>query len=86
MTAWTGAQMLVWGGWDPTVQAMSAMADGASFDPATGQWQLLPQSPLTARASALSVWTGTQLLIWGGQSGFGEPLNDGAAYTPATGT
>ncbi|GGL94587.1 hypothetical protein GCM10011594_12980 [Nakamurella endophytica] len=62
------------------------MADGASYEPATGQWEVLPVSPLSARAAALSVWTGRQLLIWGGQGELGDALHDGAAYTPATGS
>jgi hypothetical protein len=55
---------------------------------AGGRWQALPALPaglLAPRGQAAVVWTGRQLLVWGGVSG--HPLrvhDDGAAYDPAT--
>ena len=60
--------------------------------PASRQWRPMRQSPLVARSAAL-VWTGKQMLVWGGytctanpcnQGVNQQPLNDGAAYDPAT--
>jgi hypothetical protein len=34
---------------------------------------------------AVSTWTGTELLIWGGQNDYESSLHDGAAYNPSTG-
>lgn len=50
---WTGAQLVVWGG---DVEAFNmglpgpdkTFADGAVLDPATSEWQLLPEGPLPA--------------------------------------
>jgi hypothetical protein len=56
---------------------------------AGGRWQALPPVPagvLAPRGQAAVVWTGRQLLIWGGMSG-PRPFrvyDDGAAYDPAT--
>lgn len=52
------------------------------------RWSVLPTAPITGRSSAVGVWTGTQLVIWGGASGReGAVLHgDGAAYDPETRT
>ncbi|WP_188944969.1 hypothetical protein [Nakamurella endophytica] len=85
--AWTGSLVLIWGGRDATSRGRPLLlGDGASYDPATRRWNQLPPSPLPPRASALSVWTGRQLLIWGGQGPTGNNYTDGAAFTPATRT
>src|SRR5690606_31588462 len=49
----------------------------------------LAPGPLSGREAAASVWTGTELLIWGGGAGGdadGRTFADGAAYDPATDT
>lgn len=80
--AWTGRELLVWGGWDG-VEAF--FDDGAAFDPATGEWRSLPDSPLGPRAP-LSVWTGSELLMWGTGVRVDDPPRDGAAYDPEANT
>ena len=50
------------------------------------EWETLPESPLAPRAAATGVWTGTEVLIWGGAAPVGLPwrsFDDGAAYNPA---
>lgn len=45
----------------------------------------LPDAPISARDGHSLVWTGSQLLVWGGTTGLegaGDPLADGAAYDP----
>jgi N-acetylneuraminic acid mutarotase len=85
---WTGRQMLIWGGLDfPRVGTGRYLADGASYDPKTNKWTVLSSAPLRRRAAALAVWTGEEMLIWGGwDSGEYHSLKDGAAYRPATGS
>ncbi|MEW6154875.1 MAG: hypothetical protein AB1673_12935 [Actinomycetota bacterium] len=40
-------------------------------------------SMLSARGEHTSVWTGTSVLIWGGEDeGSGTPRDDGALFTP----
>lgn len=79
---WTGSEMVVWGGTELIDDAEHPVADGAAFDPTSGQWRLVAPSPLSARSSAAVVWTGTEMVVWGG-SNAGEFLGDGAAYDPA---
>ncbi|HEV2361916.1 MAG TPA: hypothetical protein VGS21_09465, partial [Acidimicrobiales bacterium] len=52
---------------------------------AAGHWTTFPSGPLSTRVSQVEVWTGSELIIWGGVGGSSE-LADGAAYNPATRT
>lgn len=87
VAVWTGAEMLVWGGF---VNGSSPryFADGAAYDLNTRTWRTLPASPLTARHGAVGVWTGDELVVWGGAHGDGgrgeTAPADGAAYNPRT--
>jgi hypothetical protein len=86
-TAWTGSQLIVWGGYIFEGSGdKSPRSDGFVFDAASRTWADLPPSPLAARAAAGSVWTGTELVIWGGWDGGTGVLGDGAAYDPAART
>jgi hypothetical protein len=40
-------------------------SDAAAYDPAADRWERLPPSPLAAAGSA-ALWTGREVLIWGG--------------------
>jgi hypothetical protein len=51
--------------------------------PARGAWHALARSPLGPRAGINPVWTGTEVLVWGGNRGM-LFLQDGAAYNPST--
>lgn len=83
---WTGREMLVWGG--ASCQGgcagrdLQPHADGAAYDPSTDTWRPLPRSPLAARMGALAVWSGRELIVWGGKAGEGF-VADGAAFDPA---
>jgi hypothetical protein len=56
---------------------------------AGGHWQALPPLPsgrLARRAGAAVVWTGHELIVWGGVSrDLSRTYTDGAAYDPGTG-
>jgi N-acetylneuraminic acid mutarotase len=80
-TAWTGTEMVVWGG----VSARAFFADGAAYDPAQNRWRPVSRSPLSPRDGVASVWTGRELLVWSGGD-LDEGFADGAAYDPAADT
>jgi hypothetical protein len=82
-SAWTGRELLVWGGQDPG--GPPYYDDGAAYDPATDTWRLLPPSPLSARVP-LSVWTGFEWILWGTAVRRDDRPLDGAAYDPANNT
>lgn len=84
VAVWTGTEMIVWGGSDTYGSVM--FGDGARYNPVTDTW--LPMSSVgapVARSLSRAVWTGTQMIIWGGAS-FLTQLNDGARYNPVTDT
>jgi N-acetylneuraminic acid mutarotase len=79
--------LIVWGGYvysgfsDETVKG-----DGFKFDPRSNTWEPIAASPLQGRSVPATVWTGRELLIWGGSQ---DPdhqsfFEDGAAYDPRT--
>jgi hypothetical protein len=46
-------------------------------------WRRLAAAPLSPRVAHGAVWTGNQLLVWGGRAPAGGARADGAAYDPA---
>jgi N-acetylneuraminic acid mutarotase len=85
---WTGTQVLVWGGVTGSSPASPVPPHGEAYDPATNQWTALPEAPLAGRAFPTAVWTGSQMIVWGGYTASvnetGVSYTDGAAYTPGT--
>jgi hypothetical protein len=90
-TAWTGSQLVIWGGYvfdgggDKTPND-----DGFMFDAGSRTWGPMPAGPLSPRSDAASAWSGSEFLIWGGFTGdccvpSEMFLDDGAAFDPATG-
>jgi N-acetylneuraminic acid mutarotase len=84
---WTGKWMIVWGG---EVNNDTFFGDGALYDPAINTWQPVntgPKAP-TARYEHVAVWTGSQMIVWGGRNrndGLNQ-LNTGALFDPGTNT
>jgi N-acetylneuraminic acid mutarotase len=79
---WTGNEMIVWGGFrlDQTAHSLS---DGARYRPAVNSWTPLAAAGApTGRDSHTAVWTGSEMIVWGGEAGIVE-LGDGARYNPA---
>jgi hypothetical protein len=82
-TIWTGTEMIVWGG-AATNSATSYVGDGARYNPSTDTWTPLPSAKApTPRATHAAVWTGREMIVWGGNNPAGPAL-DGARYDPAT--
>jgi N-acetylneuraminic acid mutarotase len=77
VAVWTGREMLVWGGATPKESSV-AFADGAAYNPATDRWRTIGVAPIHPGALFRAVWTGKQMLVWGG------PRGEGAAYEPET--
>jgi hypothetical protein len=58
----------------------------AQATPIPPGWSTLPAPPFY-RFRGAAVWTGTELVYWGGESEYGDEVHgDGAAFNPATGT
>jgi hypothetical protein len=94
---WTGNQLLVWGGIAPSGdQSWVNHDDGALYDPQTNAWTSMSKSnaPVGRYATDRTVWTGKQLIVWGGFSyETGDsfqpvvtPHDDGGVYDLASDT
>jgi len=81
---WTGAEMIVWGGYYLSTQYLNT---GARYNPTTGVWTATSTTGAPAgRYGHTAVWTGTEMIVWGGSNGSSSFLNTGARYNPATNT
>jgi N-acetylneuraminic acid mutarotase len=78
-TVWTGKEMIVWGGTDQYEDEGhfgfpgSFLNTGAAYDPSRDRWRLLADAPLDPRGWHTAVWTGREMLVWGGVE---EPRSD----------
>lgn len=73
----------IWDGREILVVARGAQAAaGFAYNPTTNHWR--PIAPMkSARTQALAVWTGRQLIIWGGETGeSGSMPANGLVYDP----
>jgi hypothetical protein len=82
---WTGTEMIVWGGSDPYFPY--AVNTGGRYNPATDSWTAttFTHAP-SARASHTAVWTGSEVIVWGGDNVSVGYLNTGGRYNPSTDT
>jgi N-acetylneuraminic acid mutarotase len=81
---WSGSALVVWGGWDGGTYFDS----GAVYDPLAaggGSWTTMPEQAPVGRADHVSVWTGSELFVWGGCNGqtCEDFLDDGGRYDPS---
>jgi hypothetical protein len=82
---WTGTEMIVWGGFQSGL-GFAEVGNGARYRPNSDAW--LPVSDTSApspRWSHAAVWTGSEMIVWGGNSG-GLNRFDGGRYDPITDT
>ena len=82
---WTGAEMIVWGGASSSFDG-AELQTGGRYNPSTNSW--IPTSisgAPSARESQTGVWTGSEMIVWGGYSPRTEAFHDtGGRYSPAT--
>ncbi len=88
VVGWTGSEMMIWGGW--TVENGAGwstrvpLGDGGRYDPVADRWLAMGEHGAPdARENAAAVWTGTELLVWGGESLLADRLRGGGRYDPA---
>src|SRR6185436_19138504 len=83
VAVWTGSEMVVWGGRFASY-AEPVTNSGGKYNPAIDNWAATSTAPgdPAARKNATAEWTGTEMLVWGGQNANGI-LNTGGRYNPA---
>jgi N-acetylneuraminic acid mutarotase len=81
---WTGSEMIVWGGYGT---GSSYKNDGGRYNPASDTWTAIPNTlPNTPSGRCLhtAVWTGSEMIVWGGTADSMEGLNTGGRYNPTS--
>jgi hypothetical protein len=97
--ATTGAVLLATGGSGVRTEATVATIVAAPLVATTGSptlpdalgvpargWAVLPEAPVRARPGPAAVWTGSELIVWGGGNGGSNIRGDGAALDVASAT
>ena len=74
--------MIVWGG-----AGNSDLNTGGKYNPSTNSWvaPLLTTAAPEGRSYHTAVWTGTEMIVWGGRDANNDFVNSGGKYNPATG-
>jgi N-acetylneuraminic acid mutarotase len=87
---WTGSEMIVWGGeidanYHQAYDNSYLLNTGGRYSPATDTWTMtsMTNAP-SVRADQTVVWTGTEMIVWGGfDNGAAFSLNTGGKYDAA---
>ena len=75
-------KMIIWGGADLVLPA--GYNDGGLYEPTTNSWSKTnPTNAPVFRGGHTAVWTGSEMIIWGGRD-FTSVLNTGGRYNPST--
>ncbi|HEY6802084.1 MAG TPA: Calx-beta domain-containing protein [Pyrinomonadaceae bacterium] len=84
---WTGTEMIIWGGCKPGPNNFcNTIGNGSpgAYNPASDTWRVVPDGGIEGRTKHTAIWTGSEMIIWGGiRLGV---LNTGARYNPTTNT
>jgi N-acetylneuraminic acid mutarotase len=79
---WTGSEMIVWGGFGD--EFFTDLNTGGKYNPNTNSWTATSTAAAPdARQDHTAVWTGTEMIVWGGSS-FSQLVNTGGRYIPGT--
>jgi hypothetical protein len=87
---WTGEEMIVWGGYvlvaEGGAEPVAPTNDGGAFNPTSGGWREIAPAPIPPRSGHVAVWTGREMLVWGGWTRSGKELVGGGRYRPSDDT
>src|SRR5881397_88589 len=80
---WSGTEMIVWGGEGNDANPLNT---GGRYNPSTDTWNTTSSGPNVpvARYWHTAVWTGTEMIVWGGFNG--GSLNTGGRFDPSSDT
>src|SRR4029450_3342511 len=82
---WTGSKMIVWGGEYQTYPYIfHGLNTAGRYNPITDSWTAATTTNApAARYLHTAVWTGSEMIVWGGFDGNSD-LNTGGRYNPGT--
>jgi N-acetylneuraminic acid mutarotase len=82
---WTGNEMIVWGCSDiDPLYGFCNKSAGGKYNPSTDNWIATSDinAPTGRRYGQTAVWTGTEMIVWGGFTGI--IVNTGGRYNPSS--
>jgi N-acetylneuraminic acid mutarotase len=82
---WTGSEMIIWGGmYDPYTPHLN---DGSRYNPTTNTWTAVSNANApSGRGNQAAVWTGSEMIVWGGRGLSEGTMNTGSCYNPTSNT
>lgn len=84
VAVWTGTEMIIWGGNNYQVSPYYYNT-GGRYNPIADSWAAtsIGNNVPSARDQNTAVWTGTEMIVWGGYDG-SSYVNTGGRYNPTT--
>ena len=84
---WTGNEMIIWGGSNSEGGHVNSLNTGFTYSPSTDSWMTTAttNAPL-GRGGHTAVWTGSEMIVWGGANYPAGPLNTGGQFNLITDT
>jgi N-acetylneuraminic acid mutarotase len=80
---WTGSEMIVWGGWGGYRNGL--FNTGGRYNPSTDSWTATSTTNApSARSEHTAVWTGNEMIVWGGHYPTNANTKAGGRYNPST--
>lgn len=80
-TVWTGDEAIFL-----RTSGEEGVIDGAAYDTHSNRWRRIASAPLPRAYGGVRVWTGSELIVWGGGDRGEERALRGAAYDPSSDT
>jgi N-acetylneuraminic acid mutarotase len=78
---WTGGEMIVWGGESFYKGNEHYLNTGGRYNPGTDSWTATSTTNASqGRSYHTAVWTGSEMIVWGGYGGGSNALNSGGRY------
>jgi hypothetical protein len=74
---WTGNEAIF-------LQSVDDRVGGQAYDPESRRWREIAVGPIPMQEGSVAVWTGSELIVWGGGEPHDPGARIGAAYDPAT--
>src|SRR6266496_5673326 len=72
--------MIIWGGFSP-----SATSTGGRYNPNSNSWvNTGDNNAPSGRVYHTAIWTGSEMIVWGGQDENFRTVNTGGKYSPGT--
>ncbi len=82
---WTGSKMIVWGGAYDDGLGKVRLDTGGVYDPAADSWTATATlGAPSARSEQGAVWTGSEMIVWGGVEASTWPCTTGGRYDPGS--